>query len=297
MTPSVDGLVGAGLVDVGARHVGEGEPAAEPQLDAPERAGEQLQLRCLHRLEDVLEDLLRPHADLDQLRGRPERAGVGVGVLEAPRVGHEADVERRRDRRRQRHVQPGQQLAHHHRRARRAVVDEVDVAEARVVVVVVEVDHEVGALAHAVRRRDAGGRAAVDGEQQPAGAVRDGGREAVVVQPPVLARQVAGARTPTTSRPAARSPRTAPTSEPRASPSGFSCVATTTRGAARSAAAAASYAASSRSLTRDPRPADRRAAARPAGARPAAARCGCCARASRRGGTAARASGAGASRR
>ena len=150
--------------------------------------------------------------------------------------------------------EPREQLAHHHRGARRAVVDDVDVAEPRVVVVVVEVDHEVGALAHAVRQRRCG-RPSRSRPRAAASRCRPG---TVVAGSPSSSQRYsrgrsAAARTPTASMPAARRPRTAPTSEPMASPSGFSCAATTTRGAARSAAAAASYAASSSSLTLDAR--------------------------------------------
>ena len=49
----------------------------------------------------------------------------------------------------------------------------------------------------------------------------------------------ASAITASTALPAARNPRSAPISEPSASPSGFSCVTTTIRSAAASAAAAA----------------------------------------------------------
>ena len=54
--------------------------------------------------------------------------------------------------------------------------------------------------------------------------------------------------------PAARRPRTAPTSEPRASPSGFSCAATTTRGAARSGGRRGVVRRVQQPLTPDPRP-------------------------------------------
>ena len=301
MTPSVDGLVGAGLLDVGARHVREREaarraaarcarargPAASASTPARSRRRAGRSPAAARRPStssaatrkaraSVLEYWKRPVSVT-----RPTYSGVaiaGVSVTSEPR----------------------QQLAHHHRGARRAVVDDADVAEPRVVVVVVEVDHEVGALAHA-------GRAARCGRpsrSRPRAAASRCRRGRWSTRPSSSSQRYsrgrsASARTPTASRPPARRPRTAPTSEPRASPSGFSCVGhddprrSPQRGRRGVVRRVEQF--SSLRIPGGLRIGGRRVDA--ACARRAAARCGCCARASRPGGTAAPASGAGASRR
>ena len=77
-----------------AQEVRDDEPAALVELRALERAREQLQLRELHRLVDVLEDPVDVGAGLDQLGGEPQRLRRRVRVLEAAGVGDEPDVER-----------------------------------------------------------------------------------------------------------------------------------------------------------------------------------------------------------
>ena len=90
----------------------------------------------------MLEDPVDVGACFDELCGQPKRLRRRVRVLEAAGVGHEADVKRLGDLRRQVDVELAQDVADHLGRRRRVGNDEVDVAEARVVVVVVDVDHE-----------------------------------------------------------------------------------------------------------------------------------------------------------
>jgi hypothetical protein len=82
-------------------------------------------------------------AALEQCGRHLVRARAGVVVHEAARVGHEADVERLADRRRELDAELLHQVPDHLRRARRVAVDPVDGAEARVVVVVVDVEDPV----------------------------------------------------------------------------------------------------------------------------------------------------------
>jgi hypothetical protein len=111
-------------------------------LRALERPGEQLELGELDRLVDALEDAVDVGPRLDQLRCEPQRLRGRVRVLEAARVRDERDVERLRDLRRQLDAELGEDISQHLARRGRVAHDEVDVAEARVVVVVVDVDRQ-----------------------------------------------------------------------------------------------------------------------------------------------------------
>jgi hypothetical protein len=95
-------------------------------------------------------------AAVDQLGRHLVGARAGVLVHEAAGVGHHADVERLGDPLRGLHVQALHQVPHHLGRARRQRVDVVERPEARVVVVVVDVED---AAAVVLQR---GGRRAVD---------------------------------------------------------------------------------------------------------------------------------------
>ena len=66
----------------------------------------------------------------------------GVRVLKASGIGHQCDVQRFRDLGRQLDVQEAQEVAHDLTRRRGIPDDGIDAPEARVVVVVVDVDHE-----------------------------------------------------------------------------------------------------------------------------------------------------------
>ena len=159
-------VVGAGDVEVVAREPRHREPSAARDLRAPERKAEQPLARERQRLEERREHVRRLHALLEQARREAVRARRRVGVLEAPRVGHEADVERERRALGERDARLVEQARDDLGRARGLGVDEVDVAEERVVVVVVDVDdarEAAGDLAGAV---DALRRAAVERDQR-----------------------------------------------------------------------------------------------------------------------------------
>ena len=108
---------------------------------------------------------------LDQLGREPERLRGRVGVLEAAGIGDERDVERLGELRRQLDPEGGDDVAKHFSGRRRLGVDEVEVAEARIVVVVVDVERErrrvqrcrVGAETALVRR--------VHGHERPLGGI------------------------------------------------------------------------------------------------------------------------------
>ena len=81
-------------------------------------------------------------ARLDELGGQPERLRSRVRILEAAGVGDERDIERLRELRRQRHTELGEDIPKHLSCRRRVGDDEVDVAEAGVVVVMVDIERE-----------------------------------------------------------------------------------------------------------------------------------------------------------
>jgi hypothetical protein len=115
--------------------------AALVDLGPLERRASSFSFANCDGLVDALEDRVDVGARLDELRGEPQRLRRRVRVLEAPGVGDERDVEGLRDLRRQ--LDPSsredvpQDLA-----VEDAVGRSVAVAEARVVVVVVDVEDE-----------------------------------------------------------------------------------------------------------------------------------------------------------
>ena len=167
------------------------EAAALVDLRPLERAREQLQLRELHALVDVLEDLVHVRAGLDELGGEAQRLRRRVRVLEPPRVGDERDVERLRDLRRQLDAELGQEVANDLAGRRRVRDDEVDRAEARVVVVMVDVDDERRAVRAPPGRARAGSRSRSRARAGRAPAASSGSERPQVVErhPGVLARQ------------------------------------------------------------------------------------------------------------
>ena len=141
MIPSEYGSSAPTAGEVVLQQVRDDEPAALEELRALERAREQLQLRELHRLVDVPEDTVHVGAGLDELGREPQRLRGRVRVLEPAGVGDEPDVERLGDLRRQRRRRAGRAgRARSRPSTRRASTISVDVAEARVVVVMVDVD-------------------------------------------------------------------------------------------------------------------------------------------------------------
>ena len=81
-------------------------------------------------------------AGLHELRGQAQRLGCRVRVLKAAGVRDERDVERLGDVRGELDVQLVEEVAQHLAGRRSVVDDQIDLAEPRVVVVVVHVDRE-----------------------------------------------------------------------------------------------------------------------------------------------------------
>ena len=227
MIPSEYGSSRSHLREVVTQEIGDDEAAALEDLRPVERAREQLQLRELHRLVDPAEDALHVRSRLDELRREAQRLRRRVRVLEAARVG---DERRRRAARRSRGVISTSSSAKMSRTTSAvddaSGDDQVHVAEARVVVMVVDVEHELRALEHGRLGADPRLVRAVDREQdallERRPAARAAGRRAA--RNPYSAGQRRRARELPSPRPcrAARAPRRVASSEPSASPSGFS---------------------------------------------------------------------------
>ena len=202
-------------------------------LRAFERACEELQLRELDVLVDALEDAVHVGTRLDEIRRETQRLRRRVRVLEPARVGHERDVQGLGDVGRERDAQLADHVCEHLAGRRCVRDDEVQVAEARVVVVVVDVDREPRGVDDARLRAHAARARAVDGDEDTLAEV---GR-ALALEPALLSSRNryspgSGAGPPrnmTTSLPSSRSARPIANSEPSASPSGASCDVTTKR--------------------------------------------------------------------
>ena len=184
--------VGLGRADLGeirAKEIRNDDAPAFEDLRPLERAREQLELRELDRLVDPLEDAVDICARLDELGRKAQGLRRRVRVLEPPGVRDERDVERLGDVRRQFDVELAEHVAQH--LARRGCVgdDEIDLAEARVVVVVVDVDRKWNAPEH-LRVGDPALVRAVHGEQDPLGhVVRPAALQARHRHEPILRRE------------------------------------------------------------------------------------------------------------
>ena len=108
---------------------------------------------------------------LDELGREPKRLRRRVGVLEATRVRYERDVKGLCKRGCQLDVELGEHVPQHLTRRRRVGDDEVDVAEPRVVVVVVDVEDE-GRARESLRIADPLRLCAVDREEHALRRVR-----------------------------------------------------------------------------------------------------------------------------
>ena len=166
------------------------EPAARVHLGPLERAREELQLRELDGLVHGLEHLVPVRAGLDQVRGEPERLRARVRVLEAARVGDERDVQRLRDLGRELDAELREDVREDLARRGRVGDDEVDVAEAGVVVVVVDVERERRLGEQRRVRPEPLLLRAVDGDEHALGVVgRRLAVDAVELEERVLARE------------------------------------------------------------------------------------------------------------
>src|SRR3954451_2944458 len=137
-------LGSAGVRKIPADEVRDDDSPAFEHLGAVKSAREQLQLRELDGLVHLLKDGVDVRACLDELRRESERFRRRVRVLEPSGVGDERDVQRLRELGRELDPQLGEHVAQHLARGGGVGDDEVDVAEARVVVVVVDVEDERG---------------------------------------------------------------------------------------------------------------------------------------------------------
>ena len=127
-------------------------------------------------------------AGLDELGGHAQRLRRRVGVLETAGVGHDRDVERLGDVGRQLDAQLLEEVAEDLSRRGRRSDDHVDVAEAAVVVVMVDVDHERRALEHGRIGPDPARVRAVEREDDSlGGVVRGAARDPVERHEVVLA--------------------------------------------------------------------------------------------------------------
>src|SRR5262249_16891422 len=129
-----------------------------------------LQPRELDRLVDLLEDGVNVRTGLDELGSEAECFWRGVRVLEPSRVRDQGDVEGLGQFRRQGKSQLGDDVTQDLTRRRGVRPDEIYVSEARVVVVVVDVDDDRGA-ADGLRVADPLRLGAVDGDENTAGRI------------------------------------------------------------------------------------------------------------------------------
>ncbi len=118
-------------------------------LQLREREREQRELAQRHALIEPAVDAGHVDARLDQLGGHEVRTRPRVLVHEAAGVGDQPDVQGLGDRRRGAHVEPVHQVPHDLRRARGVGHDVVERAEARVVVVMVDVQQVRAVAQHA----------------------------------------------------------------------------------------------------------------------------------------------------
>ena len=132
-------LLGTRGVEVLTPQLGDDYPSVRELRRPLERAGEQLQLRERRRLVHLDEHLAHVGTRLDELSGKTERLGRRIRVLETAGVRDDGRVERLRDRVVQLDPERDEDVREHLRGGRCVVDDEVDVPEARVVVMVVDV--------------------------------------------------------------------------------------------------------------------------------------------------------------
>ena len=111
-------------------------------MRAVESPGEELQLRKLNVLIDPLENAIDVCPRLDEISRKTKRLRRRLRVLEPAGIGDERDVQRLGDLRREREVELVEHVGEDLPGRGRIRDDEVDVPEARVVVVMVDVDDE-----------------------------------------------------------------------------------------------------------------------------------------------------------
>ena len=156
---------------------------------------DQLELRDLKRFVNLLEDGVEIRARLDQLGRKTIRLRRGAGILELPRVGHERDVERLRNFRGELNAEFAEDVPQELTRRRSVCHDEIEVAEAAVVVVMIDVDDEVRAVDRSRVGAHAIGLRAIDSDERPLlHVLRQLADQAVELHERVLVRQRSIAR-------------------------------------------------------------------------------------------------------
>ena len=241
-TPSENDSVRAGDRVVLAREVGDREQAAVVALDGAQAARQQLELAVRDALVQAPVDRVHVDARADQLGGHDVRVRAGVLVHEAARVGDQADVERLGDRLRELHAEALHQVPDDLGGAGRVRHHVVHGAEARVVVVVVDVEDPRGVLE--LRRPGCGRRCRSRGRSPCAPRRRPAPRSRASAARGSGTRRAAGSSSAhmneTASLPIASSTCCIAASEPSASPSGCSCVVSTNFSSSRSTSSTSS---------------------------------------------------------
>ena len=171
MIPSEYGSTAPDVAEVVAEEVRDHEPASLVHLSTLERAREELQLGELDVLVDVLEDLVHVGPGLDELRRQPKRLRCRVRVLKAAGVGDERRVERLGELGRQIDAERAEDIAQQLPGRGCFRVDEDHVTEARVVVVVIDVERERRQLQHGRIGPDPALVRAVDGHERALGSI------------------------------------------------------------------------------------------------------------------------------
>ena len=243
MIPSEYGSVAPTASKSSSYEVRHDDLTALEHMRAVESPGEELQLRELERSHRPLENAIDVRPRLDEISRKPKRLRRRLRVLEPAGIGDERDVQRLGDLRREREVELVEHVGEDLAGRGRIRDDEVDVPEARVVVVMVDVDDERRRVDRARLGSHPTGAGAVDRDEH---ALAEVGRalspEPALLQleEPVLPGRGAGPpRNITTSLPSSARARPIANSEPSASPSGASCEVTTKRSFSRRAAATA----------------------------------------------------------
>src|SRR5215475_7714586 len=161
----------AEVLEVGPEEVGDDQPAALVDRSPLRGAPYELQVRQRHTFVDLLRGVPGIHARTQQASREVVRLRSRVRVPEAPRVGHQRDVDRLGDL-------PGQldaELVEDPRGdlpgRRGPVEDEVDRPEARVVVVVIDVDRKRHLVQQLCGSAHASRICAVQSQQDALGAV------------------------------------------------------------------------------------------------------------------------------
>jgi hypothetical protein len=131
------------VLEVLALEVGDNDAPSLEHFGVLESARDKLQLGEGDVLVHALEDTVDVGSGLHELGGEPEGLGGRVRVLEATGVGDDGDVERLGDRRGEPDAELSKDVGEDLARRRGVADDEIHLAEAGVVVVMVDVHDEL----------------------------------------------------------------------------------------------------------------------------------------------------------